>query len=447
MGGSTELREKLYTAYLLVQWIVLSSVLILLNKHILSTAGFNFPVTLVLIHMSFCSLCALIWKLCGWITVPHLGGPAVYCVRFVPVGLFFAASLSLGNAAYLFISVAFVQMLKASTPVATLLVSLCLGLERPSCRLGLYIMLVSCGIIASCVAQVVCVGHVFPARSVVMPDWPTDCVAQINPSVPGVLLQLGAISCEAVKLCLVNILLTSRGFKLSPVASLYFIAPVCTAALLPVWAAFEATRLSARGAEAFAAVGIGIFAVNLCLAFVLNIATMALIQNTSALTLNVAGVIKDLILIGYSVVVSGAMVSTTQYSGYFVAFVGVTAYSSYKPLVAGRKRCHGGVCHRSPPGPLRSDQVRLGCSLHSRSEAEPLRRLPPPAAPLPSAPAPDLTHTWPKDAIVCGCASQAAVAAGGEEQRGGRRDCGRDRAAAAVESGRRGGGRQRGGRG
>ena len=151
---------------------------------------------------------------------------------------------------------------------------------------------------------------------------------------PGVLLQLGAISCEAVKLCLVNILLTSRGFKLSPVASLYFIAPVCTAALLPVWAVFEATRLSARGAEAFAAVGIGIFTVNLCLAFVLNIATMALIQNTSALTLNVAGVIKDLLLIGYSVTVSGAIVSTTQYGGYFVAFVGVAAYSSYKPSAA-----------------------------------------------------------------------------------------------------------------
>ena len=184
------MHEKLYTAYLLVQWISLSTVLILLNKHILSTAGFNFPVTLVLMHMSFCSLCALIWKLCGWITVPHLGGPTVYCVRFVPVGLFFAASLSLGNAAYLFISVAFVQMLKASTPVATLLVSLCLGLERPSCRLAFYILLVSSGIGVA-------------------------CAAQVHPSVPGVLLQLGAIGCEAVRLCLVNVLLTARGLRLS----------------------------------------------------------------------------------------------------------------------------------------------------------------------------------------------------------------------------------------
>ena len=337
--ASTELRGQLYTAYLLVQWIVLSSVLILLNKHILSTAGFNFPVTLVLAHMTFCSLCAVVSKLCGWITVPHLGGPLVYCARFVPVGLCFAASLALGNAAYLFISVAFVQMLKASTPVATLLVSLCLGLERPSCRLAFYVMLVSSGIIAS-------------------------CVAQINPSVPGVLLQLSAILCEAVKLCLVNILLTSRGLKLSPVASLYFIAPLCAAALLPVWALFEAPRLAARGTEAFTAVGGGIFAVNLCLAYILNIATMALIQNTSALTLNVAGVIKDLILIGYSVAVTGAMVSTTQYSGYFVAFIGVTAYSSYKPLQASRKRGLGWWWHRSPLGPPRPGRVRLVCSLH-----------------------------------------------------------------------------------
>ena len=36
---------------------------------------------------------------------------------------------------------------------------------------------------------------------------------------------------------------------------------------------------------------------------------MALIKHTSALTLNVAGVGKDLLLIGYSVALSGARVS------------------------------------------------------------------------------------------------------------------------------------------
>ena len=59
-------------------------------------------------------------------------------------------------------------------------------------------------------------------------------------------------------------------------------------------------------------------------AFLLNIATMALIKSTSALTLNVAGVFKDVGLILWSVAVSGATVTRLQYGGYTVAIVGVS---------------------------------------------------------------------------------------------------------------------------
>ena len=52
--------------------------------------------------------------------------------RFLPIAVFFAASLGLGNAAYLYITVAFVQMLKALTPVAVMLVAFAFGLERPN---------------------------------------------------------------------------------------------------------------------------------------------------------------------------------------------------------------------------------------------------------------------------------------------------------------------------
>ena len=217
-------------SYLLVQWIVLSSGLILLNKHILSEAGFDFPCTLVLLHMLFCTACACVWRLLDWVSVPLLGGPRAYCARFVPIGLCFAASLSLGNAAYLHISVAFVQMLKASTPVATLVVSFMLGLEQPSWRLTGLIVLISSGIGIA-------------------------CAAQVHPSVPGVLLQLGAIGCEAVRLCLVNLLLTLRGLRLSPVASVLLISPICALCLLPVWATLEAPRLLALGSAPWARVG------------------------------------------------------------------------------------------------------------------------------------------------------------------------------------------------
>ena len=223
--------QAVWVAYLLTQWIALSSGLILLNKHILSTAGFAFPCTLVLLHMVFCSLCACVWRLLGWVQVPAMPSLGRHLARFAPIGLCFAASLSLGNAAYLYISVAFVQMLKASTPVATLLVSFVLGLERPSCRLALYILLVSTGIGVA-------------------------CAAQADPSVPGVVLQLAAIGCEAVRLCLVNVLLTSRGTRLSPVASVYLISPVCALCLLPAWGYLEAPRLHLLGLAPWRSVGV-----------------------------------------------------------------------------------------------------------------------------------------------------------------------------------------------
>ena len=81
------------------------------------------------------------------------------------------------------------------------------------------------------------------------------CAAQVHPSVPGVLLQLGAIGCEAVRLCLVNLLLTLRGLRLSPVASVLLISPICALCLLPAWAMLEAPRLLALGSAPWARVG------------------------------------------------------------------------------------------------------------------------------------------------------------------------------------------------
>ena len=57
---------------------------------------------------------------------------------------------------------------------------------------------------------------------------------------------------------------------------------------------------------------------------------MALIKHTSALTLNVTGVIKDLVLILWSVFVNGAIIIFIQYVGYSIASAGVIGYSEYK---------------------------------------------------------------------------------------------------------------------
>ena len=166
---------------------------------------------------------------------------------------------------------------------------------------------------------------------------------------------------QALRLGLVNVLLTSKGLKFSPVAFLYYVAPLCAATLLIPWLATELPSLSHHHFRAVRRTGPLTLLANASVAFLLNLvrphswresgalllswsvtcprlcvplvrpvcddeahqahalltitltvtsycytqATMALIKHTSALTLNVSGVFKDLLLIVYSVSCNG----------------------------------------------------------------------------------------------------------------------------------------------
>lgn len=198
----------LFQLYLIIQWIFLSSTIILFNKWLISEKKFHFPLTLVMLHMAFVSACAHVWRKLGWAEAPAITWRDVL-TRFLPIATFFAASLGFGNAAYLYITVAFVQMLKAATPVAVLLCSFAFGLEQPSLRLFMYIVLIAVGVAIACYGQL-------------QLDW------------TGVTLQCAAVVVEALRLCLVNIALTARGIKLSSVTFLSVVAPLCFAVLVPV---------------------------------------------------------------------------------------------------------------------------------------------------------------------------------------------------------------------
>ena len=218
--SSSSSRLLLFQLYLICQWIFLSSTIILFNKWIISTKRFHYPLTLVLLHMSFVSVCAQLWRRAGWSEAPTITWRDMI-TRFAPIAALFAASLGFGNAAYLYISVAFVQMLKAATPVAVLLASFGFGLEQPSWRLVAYIVVIAIGVATACYGQL-----------------------QLNWT--GVALQLAAVVVEALRLCLVNIALTSRGIKLSSVTFLSVVAPLCFLLLLPVRAPLRHVGFSSR---------------------------------------------------------------------------------------------------------------------------------------------------------------------------------------------------------
>ena len=70
----------------------------------------------------------------------------VFLRSILPIGLLFSASLILSNTAYLYLSVAYIQMLKAFTPVAILLISWTFRIQEPSKKLALIVLMISSGV-------------------------------------------------------------------------------------------------------------------------------------------------------------------------------------------------------------------------------------------------------------------------------------------------------------
>ncbi|CAI5982620.1 unnamed protein product [Closterium sp. NIES-64] len=152
---------------------------------------------------------------------------------------------------------------------------------------------------------------------------------EANFNVTGVLLQLAAVCFEALRLVLIQILLTAKGVSLNPITSLYYISPVCLLFLSLPWILVEYPRL-APSLTIPAQPALILFLANCACAFSLNLAVFLLIGKTSALTMNVAGVVKDWLLIAFSWSVIRDRVTAINLIGYLLAFVGVCWYNSMK---------------------------------------------------------------------------------------------------------------------
>ena len=103
----------------------------------------------------------------------------------VPIGALFAGTLWLSNAAYLYLSVSFIQMLKALMPVAVFGIGCGFGIESFGFPTLINMLIVTLGVaIAS--------------------------YGELNFHVLGVLLQLTAVLTESSRLTLVQILLQRK---------------------------------------------------------------------------------------------------------------------------------------------------------------------------------------------------------------------------------------------
>ncbi|PSS17770.1 Sugar phosphate/phosphate translocator like [Actinidia chinensis var. chinensis] len=288
-------------------WIFLSFTVIVYNKYILDPKLYNwpFPISLTMVHMAFCSTLAFLAVRVFGLVQPVAISRELYLSSVVPIGALYALSLWLSNSAYIYLSVSFIQMLKALMPVAVY--SIGILFKKDGFRSETMANMVS-----------ISIGVAIAAYGEAKFDW------------WGVCLQLGAVTFEATRLVMIQILLTSKGITLNPITSLYYVAPCCLAFLSVPWIFVEYPVLKETSSFYFDFV---IFGTNSFCAFALNLAVFMLVGMTSALTMNVAGVVKDWLLIAFSWSVIKDTVTPINLLGYGLAFLGV-AYYNYSKLQA-----------------------------------------------------------------------------------------------------------------
>jgi hypothetical protein len=91
----------------------------------------------------------------------------------------------------------------------------------------------------------------------------------------GFMYQLGGIVAEAIRLVLVESLLSSADYKMDPLTSLYYYAPVCAAMNFVVCLIFEIPRMTMGD---ISNVGLGILFINAVVAFALNVSVVFLVS-------------------------------------------------------------------------------------------------------------------------------------------------------------------------
>lgn len=139
----------------------------------------------------------------------------------------------------------------------------------------------------------------------------------------GFLFQLGGIVFEATRLVMVQRLLSSAEYKMDPMVSLYYFAPVCAVMNGLVALFLEFPRLTM---DHIYGVGIWVLLANAMVAFLLNVSVVFLIGKTSSLVMTLCGVLKDILLVAASMFIWSTPVTGLQFFGYSLALVGLVYY-------------------------------------------------------------------------------------------------------------------------
>lgn len=305
-SGALQTRSVGLDVILLVLfWMVFSSGVIIYNKWIFST-GFPYPLTLTCMHMTSCFVVfGTIRKFAPTKIRSSIMPDAdvehswdMYFKNFLSISVFYATTLGTGQMAYLFSSVAFIQMMKPMNCICASLAAFLIGVEVPT------------------LSHLICVGVI--AFGIF---FASENAAQF--SIAGCALQIVSSITEGFRLSIVQFV-TTKGVKLDPVTTVFHFS--FASAVLLACASYahewplDFSKLHSKW----------ILVLNCAMAVVLNVLVASVIKKTSAVVFTLCGVAKDMCVIGASSVIFLSPVTRLMVVGYSISLIGLFMYKTYK---------------------------------------------------------------------------------------------------------------------
>lgn len=193
-------------------------------------------------------------------------------------------------------------MLKSVTPIPMLLIAFMMGKEKPYLIKIFLVAVISAGVAIS-------------------------TVGELEFSVIGFTFQAVAMFSDVIRINLLDILLSTESSALDPLSTIYYITPPSFVLITLGFFIFEYPQFSL---DRLTPIFCLLLLLNGMLAFALNISAIFVIKETSAMTLSLAGLFKDMLIVLSSVIIFHSPLSSIQVVGYGISIMGLNLYKQHK---------------------------------------------------------------------------------------------------------------------